>query len=185
MPGHKGMTCHDTLTRQTYVHYCTVTGLEQREFIRQYLCVHLCMYLWHGNEEVESEAENGSGQEHNEHSESSILKVSQLYLQEALEGDTDGVDWQEEGRKAYSLRGRWGGGVATTTTQFFSSLPLPRMKGMPPLSCCMIRIHTIDASKLWASQGTVEGNLRWYTMWRVVEPGPTVAYNVQPNIGPP
>ena len=39
-------------------------------------------YLGNGNEEVESEAENGSGQQHNEHNKGSILKVSQLYLLE-------------------------------------------------------------------------------------------------------
>ena len=98
-----------------------------------YLCVHLHTYLWNGNEEVESEAENGSGQEYNEHSECSILKVSQLYLQEeAIEGDVDGVDWQEEGRKAFSIRGRWGGGVATTTRQFFSSSASATHEGHAP-----------------------------------------------------
>ena len=39
-------------------------------------------------------------------------------------------------------------------------LPQPRMKGMLPPSRYMIRIHTIATSKPWASQGTVEGNLR-------------------------
>ena len=46
------------------------------------VCVCVWLYLRYRNEEVELEGENGSCEKDNKDSECSVLKISQLYLQQ-------------------------------------------------------------------------------------------------------